>query len=537
MLFSKTSLLCGGWLAVFALAGCNFSQNFRVERARQALLHFDRAQKSTLGEIKKFTLQDCVDIALKQNLDLQLSQLEQGIAREARTAEMLGMLPSLTVSDAWGARSNTPAASSEKVDPKGLTYGYSASSERQANVFNVEAALGVLDFGLACFNTQQAHNRISLAKLRTLRLMQNITLDVQRAYIRMAVAQRSMTLYRQAIADSQTRYASFSELQRAGKIAPSRAFDEARDLAAMERRLAVCAGEYDAACVELRRLMGLYPGESVSIDESLLNASPQLNLPGIELMEQIALLQRPELYEGDLQKEINLIECRKKLLLLFPNVRLFASFTDSTDRFLYNSSWWDLGLRAAYDLFQTPQNYRRYKIAKLENETDDLRAYAKAIGVMAQVRLAHSTLLAAEDLNGVNTRLCKRLDADLDYAREHIAEEVTPVFQVELDHITRITLEARIEQCRSTGESHAAFYQLINILGMKNLERATFDALEGELRLATIRASAALRTAQAETDRRYGRLAQNDLFIDPARFVPEVTPNPYGFTAAWTPWL
>lgn len=537
MYFLKTGTRCALCGIIISLAGCDFYRNSRIERSRLAIEHFERSQKSTLGEIKKFTLQDCIDIALKQNLDLQLAKLEQSIAREARSAEMFGALPSLTFSESLATRNNTPAARSEKAARDGMTYGYSTTEARNTHVFGVDAALSVLDFGLACFNTQQAHNRVVLSVQRMRRLAQNITLNVQKAYIRVAVSQRSMTLYRQALADSQNRYAALADLQRSAKISPSRAFDEARDLAEIERRLAACVGEYDAAFAELRQLLGLYPGESFSIDESLINTLPQFNLPDIALMEQIALLQRPELYESDLQREFNLIECRKKLLLLFPNIRLFASFTDSSDRFLYNSSWWDLGLRASYDLLRTPQSIYRLKTARRESDADDLRAYAQAVGIMTQVRLAHSALLAAEDLHAVNTRLCTLLDAELDYARENVTDAMTPVLQLELDHITRITLEARVAHCLSTGESHIAFYQLLNTLGLPSMERQSIDMLEAELKAATIRASAALRTAQVESDRRHGRLAKNELFVDPNAFTPTVIPNPYGLSDTWMPWL
>ena len=133
------------------------------------------------------------------------------------------------------------------------------------------------------------------------------------------------------------------------------------------------------------------------VDESPLDHTPEYDfLPPMEYMEQIAILQRPELYEADIQKHINVLELRKTILLMFPNVKLYADWSNSNNSFLYNKSWWELGLRAAYNLLRLPQNIARARAYDKQIDTEEFRAYAQAVAVMAEVRIADGNMRAAK---------------------------------------------------------------------------------------------------------------------------------------------
>ena len=116
----------------FLFAGCQSMEDYRNERAEYAIRHFEGAKYRELVEGKKLTLRECVELAQKHNLDLQVNKLEEKVAREFKTAEMLGMLPELNVNDTATFRNNTAASSSEKVGEDGLTYGYSKSQDRNS---------------------------------------------------------------------------------------------------------------------------------------------------------------------------------------------------------------------------------------------------------------------------------------------------------------------------------------------------------------------------------------------------------------------
>ncbi|MBO4631457.1 MAG: TolC family protein, partial [Lentisphaeria bacterium] len=354
-IFSVTAVLAGVLLLLSA-AGCKTNQDYKDDRAENAAKHFAQAKYREMpGE--KLTLQQCIEIALKNNLQVRVSELELDVQKEFQTAEALGMLPQLNVNNNFTARSNTPASSSEKIVANGATYGASYSEDKIINYLNIDLMFSMLDFGLAFFNTRQQADRVIMTRQRTERAAQNLIFDVVKAYFKVAAAQRAQQLTASLIEQCRSRYDQIYKLSQKRQISPARAFDESRRFMDMEKRLTAYERSYESACVELRTLMGYYPSPVIMVDESPLNHTPEFNfLPGIELMEQIAILQRPELYETDIQKHINILECRKTLLLMFPNVKLYADWSNSNNKFLYNQSWWELGLRAAYNLLRLPEH-------------------------------------------------------------------------------------------------------------------------------------------------------------------------------------
>ena len=148
-------LLVFGVFAAVAIGGCKTAKEYRDERAEYAVKHFEFARYREMMEGQKLSLQECIKMARENNLELKVAAIEENVAKEMRTAEMLGMLPELNGSYNFTNRNNTPASSSRKTADDGLTYGYSTSQDRTINYFNVDLALSVVDFGLAFFNTQQ----------------------------------------------------------------------------------------------------------------------------------------------------------------------------------------------------------------------------------------------------------------------------------------------------------------------------------------------------------------------------------------------
>ena len=325
--------------AAAGISGCQSMEDYRNERAEYAIKHFESAKYRELLEGKKLTLRECIDIAKEHNLNLQVSKLEEKVAHEMKTAEMLGMLPELNVNDNFTWRNNEPASSSKKVGEGGLTYGYSKSQDRDVNYLNIDLALSVLDFGLAFFNTQQAQDRVYMQEQRTIRAAQNLTLDVVRAYFSVAAAQKAIRITTGLLEECRNRYELIQKLGKKGQIDPFRAFDETRRFIEMEKRLTNYVRSYENSCVELRSLLGMAPSGKITVEDAYLNRLPDYELPDIETMEQIALFKRPELYEIDIQRHINILEVRKEIVQMFPQVRIFTDFTRSSNSFLYHMNW------------------------------------------------------------------------------------------------------------------------------------------------------------------------------------------------------
>lgn len=491
-------------VAVLAIAclfsGCQSMEDYRNERAEYAIKHFEGAKYRELVEGKKLTLQECIDLARQHNLDLQVSRLEEKVAREMKTAEMLGMLPELNINDTATVRNNTAASSSKKVGESGLTYGYSTSQERDVNYFNIDLALSVLDFGLAFFNTQQAQDRVYMREQRTLRAAQNLTLDVVRAYFSVAAAQKAIKITSGLLEECRNRYELIQKLGKKGQIDPFRAFDETRRFIDMEKRLTNYVRSYQNSCVELRSLLGMAPSGKIVVEDAYLNQLPDYELPNIELMEQIALFKRPELYEIDIQRHINILEVRKEIVMMFPQVRIFYDFTNSSNSFLYHMNWWELGIRAAYNLLKIPVHVSRAIAMNKQVAADEKRGFAQAIAVMAQVRIAHANLQATKERYDIDAKTYRAFAENLAQARRTVRSG--DLSQLQLDHIRLATAETEIERLMSLGNYYVSYYRMLNAVGINSISAKSISQIRAELETAKRRAAKELELARREYNAR-----------------------------------
>ncbi len=246
--------------------------------------------------------------------------------------------------------------------------------------------------------------------------------------------------------------------------------------------------------------MGYYPSSMIMVDESPLDHTPEFKfLPGIDLMERIAVLQRPELYEADIQKHINILECRKTILLMFPNVKLYADWSNSNNTFLYHKSWWELGLRAAYNLLKLPQNIARYRAYSAQVDAEESRAYAQAVAVMAEVRIAHSNMLAAKQRFDKNNQIFIDYNDQLKVVLGTRAASGS-VAELAVDHIRLETTRAQIDRLITLGEYYVSYYRLLNTLGLRKLDGRSLDELKEELADAQDRAVEMIERDQKEFD-------------------------------------
>jgi len=489
----KKQLIASSMSALAVLVGCQSYDDYREARVDYAVKHFEQAQQTDLEKGRVVTLDEAVKLAVKGNLDLSVSKIEEEVASEAKIAETLGMLPSLTISDSISRRNNKAASSSLSKGEDGWVAkeydAYSLSQENQVNYANVDLALSTLDFGLAYFNSAQAQDRELIRAQRTRRAEQNLILETVKVYFKVAAAQRAVRETEAMLASCTNRYELIVSLGRSGKISPFRAFDELRKFTDMEKRLTNFTRSFESSKSELRSLMGLYPNADIQVDDGVLDSDPTFTYPEITLLEQIAIMSRPELFEIDMQKHINVNECRKTILMMFPNVRVFEDFTDSSNKYLYNRSWGEIGMRAAYDLLSLPKNIARYRSYSAQVDAEELRSYAQAIAVMAQVRMAEANLVAARERLTIDTRINDSYKENLKKAEG--AQAVSgSLSNLELAHMRLATVETTIDRMVTLGNYYVSYFQLLNTLGVDTLDDDSVAAAKAELKAGDERVNA-----------------------------------------------
>ena len=487
--------------ALLVMCGCKTEEDYKKERIAKAQKQFDAVKQRELPAEKILTLKECIKLALDHNMEIKVQNMEKDAAKNLLWAEILGMLPDLSVTDHFTTRSNQPGSRSKAVTSDGDTYDYSTSQDKTINNLSVDMAFSLLDFGLAFFNSQQSHDRLLQKQRQIERLRQNLTLDVVRAYFKVASAQRAVDITQELIRQCRNHASVIDRLQKQKIITPFRAFEERNRLLNMEKRLSNYTRVYENSCVELRALLGVYPSVNVIVDDTVLDKDPEIDLPEIELLEQMAILKRPELFEIDIQRHINILECRKTLLMMLPNVQIYMDLVNNNNSFLYYQTWWELAIRAAYNALKTPQHLARYMAYSDQADVEKVRSFAKAITVMSQVRIAKADIVSSRQKYELNRREHRNYSEHLKKEQAKKAVRGT-ASELELDYLRMTVAETEIERLLALGACHISYYRLLNAIGVENLDPSTQTALKAELEAGAKRAEKELARARAEYEKK-----------------------------------
>ncbi len=461
--------------------GCSSEDAYRRERVEKAELHFGKISSRVLEKGKILSLPECIELAIKNNLDLQVSLIREKVASERVTAEMLGMLPDLTINEDYKVRSNVPGSSSKSlVGTSSGTYGFSQSEDRDVGVFKVELLFSALDFGLAYLNFIQAQDRALLEKEQTRRAEQNLRLEVVKTYFRVAAIQDAIEATEKLLERCKTIDTTFTELARNKDVSILRLCDEHKRFIRLQQRMMDFRRSYQTSCIELRTLMGFSPLGEIKVDSSALAKATEISLPDIDMLERISLTERPELYNLDIQSNITLNESRKAILMMFPNVQMVGDFNNSTNSFLMHASWWEIGVRAAYNALKLPQQIAKYRALNEEFNQMDMQTLTQTIGVMAQVRIAYSDVLEMRERYELDEKVYQIYQQHMEIAQENF-NIGGALSQLEIDRLHLETVETLIQRTQSLSSYYVSYYRLMNAVGVDSMDPETIRKLKEKI--------------------------------------------------------
>lgn len=467
--------LAAGFMTLL-FTGCTTENELLKQRAALAVRHYDKSQYKKAPE-RTLLLQDCIRLALANTLDRKVGEFF------------------LTVSDPEGMKNVL-----EKLP--GLQYRYGGAKEKVSSFardgedlssLDLDFTFGFMDLALAYFNYRQDRNREWAGKQASLRVAQDLILEVTKAYVDHLIAKRSVEIIDAALNEKNISPDVLKKLRNARGIAPYKAFGLLRDYNELKQQRAEFEMKADNAASRLKALMGYAPSAAVNVESPVLDQVPVLTgfaagkgksvaangreilcLPKLEMLERIALLNRPELALQDGKEGVSSIECAKVIFALFPQLRLFFHYNGHGDDFLYNRSWWDLGIAASVNLLNLPAGGVEFHAKYKRWKAEEAATYASSIAVLSQVRISHNALeksaalLKASDEDSI---LCIE-----SYKRERnggkkFSDTVEMEAQLKL-------LKVRLRRLQDVGKFHLAAARLINVLGLDNLNADNLEACQ-----------------------------------------------------------
>lgn len=460
---------------ILLLSGCSvkpqpLTTDEVTERVRSDKERMYAEQEPITGPI---TLSEAMARALKYDLDYRLKKMESALSMSLTQYANNDMLPNLLAKAGYSWRDRSSGGISESLITGRQSLEPSTSEERKHILSSAEFSWNLLDFGVSYYRAHQQANQYLIAEERRRKVVQNLLQDIQTSYWRALGAQRlekqaqeTLKKIEQALSIART-----AEIERI--ISPKEALEYQRALLDATALLNQRRQDLAFAKNELAALMNVPPGVDFILAEEPERPLPQLPTDLLKL-EEMALLQRPELREEDLKKRITAEETRKQLLSMLPSIGLNFSYNYDSNDFLYHQNWFQAGSSAAWNLLRLVALPDLKKAREDQIKTDEARRMALSMAILTQVRISiNRYLLALEDFKFAD----KALQVDnrmMDYTRASVSAKLNTELEA-------IRAEARAilgayQRTIAYAICQRAYAQLYNAVGFDAIP----DTFEGD---------------------------------------------------------
>jgi outer membrane protein TolC len=452
-------------LAVF-LTGCGIATPkplthdevvTRVNNDKQVMY---KGQDAITGPL---TLSDVMARSLKYNLDYRLKLMETALSQGLLDVSKMDMLPKLTTDAGYRWRNNDSGGTSIGIQDRVVSLRPSTSEERAHFLADATLSWDVLDFGLSYYRAKQQAEDVNVTEERRRKVLQNIVQDVRDAYWRALGAQRLLG-ESQTVADNiQAALDKTRQAERAGILPPVEGLEYQRALLDAMTLVTEKRQEMEFARRELAALMNLAPGTEFTLADA--REGELAPLPSsLDALETMALEQRPELREEDYKARVDVLEAKKQITALFPNLNLFGGIGYDSNKYLYNENWTQGGLSMSMNLVRLASIPAIKRTNKARLAVDDARRMALSMAVVTQVRVsAERYKLAVYDHNlaqesaSVDQRLAS-------VARAGSSNQLTS--DLETLRTQARSLVSRFQEASSYASAQSAYGRVLNSVGI-----------------------------------------------------------------------
>jgi len=441
----------------------------RVSADRAAMY---RDQQPVSGPL---TLSDAMARALKYNLDYRLKMMETALSRGILDISQQDMLPKLMTDAGYRWRDNDSSGTSVGIEDRVVSLRPSTSEEREHLLADATFSWDVLDFGMSYYRAKQQADNVNIAEERRRKVLQNIVQEVRDAYWRALGAQRLLSEAQPLAEEIQTALEKTREAERAGILPPVEGLEYQRALLDAVALLNQKRQEMQMAKSELAALLNLPSTTDFTLQDV---ANPALSgVPSqLDTLEQMALERRPELREEDYKTRIDVLETKRQIASLFPNLNLFGGISYDSNSYLYNNSWVQGGVGVSMNLFKllSAPAISRTNDARLA--TDNARRMALSMAVLTQVRvsverykLAVYDYQIAQESARVDQRLASISRAGSDNSLSSDLESLRTQAR---------SIVSRFQEAASYAQAQSAYGRVLNSVGIDLLpEKVTSSDL------------------------------------------------------------
>lgn len=303
---------------------------------------------------KPLTLEYAMALALQHNLDNRVKLMEHALTRKNFKLARMDMLPLLAANAGYLDRDNLDASRSVSVENlNDETLRFSTSVEQQRYNSDVRLSWNVLDFGISYLKAKQEADRVMIAKETRKSVMLKLLQQIRTAYWKAAVTQQLKQAIDQLTQDTEVALSKLENINRRKLRAPMETLQQQRTLLTILNKLKGLQYSVQSAFIDLAMLINHPPSDKLVLDIPkdfpALAPIPQKYLPS---MERLALNTSGDYINEVYNARIAQREAKKSLLQMIPNLEVFYSFNQDSNKFLFNDTWAQAGIRVSWNILR-----------------------------------------------------------------------------------------------------------------------------------------------------------------------------------------
>jgi outer membrane protein TolC len=320
---TRKGALFASALAALILAGCSLHPAPITPEQQKKLIVTDQKLlfASQKPVTKSITLYDAMARAIKYNLNHRLKRMEEALSHEQLQVANWDTLPRLAMQAGYSQRDSQNASVSKNLTTGATATDYSTSQNNKSRVADLTFTWNLLDFGVSYFQAKQEADRTLIANENRRKALHNLMEEVRFAYWKAVGAQQLENETVAVLNAAKGALVLARTTEREDLRSPIISLRYQLDLMNAVRQLEKVQAELLMARTDLAVLINLDPSADFRLEDTSgeTKPGPLLNL-SLKEMEEMALMQRPELRVEHYQTRINAVETRKAMLRSMPGL-------------------------------------------------------------------------------------------------------------------------------------------------------------------------------------------------------------------------
>ena len=323
---------------------------------------------------QEWTLKNCIDYALTQNIQLKKSKIALESSQVDSKSARAKLFPSLS----FGSTQqyiNTPFPEGNSLDNYVVTGSKGSSKNSYTGNYSLRSAMTLYNGGKVRNNIQSSKLQEQVQQYSVEEEIDNIETSITESFLQILYAQESVKINEETVALSKLQCERGKALLEAGSISQSDYAQLESQYSSDKYQLVLSQTTLESNIQTLKQLLEMNMTETLSISTPILEAHDVLTpLPGKEEVYQSALNFIPSIQSGKLGIDIAKLEHKNAKAGYYPTLDLSASvgtghISGSDSNFgqqMKNKLNESIGLTLSIPIFSNRENKSAVEKAKLQ---------------------------------------------------------------------------------------------------------------------------------------------------------------------------